>query len=148
MSNIAEFSNEAPEKIDLEARFRIMATIIQEYLRHRQGMATDLFRWVIYNEMVLVGKSRRGGGCKEHVVPIVYLRDKSKKMFTDGSTVEDVARFLKKNFKVVDITVAEVGLLNSSRLAQSMPPDWDGTDEFARLRYCGIEWDPAPNESP
>jgi hypothetical protein len=29
-------------------------------------------------------------------------------------------------------------------LKQSMPPDWDGTDEFARLRARGIEWEWEP----
>jgi hypothetical protein len=95
MSNIEE----APEPADLEVCFGIMATIIQLHLRHKQGMATNLFRWVIRDERVCVGKSK-GGEFKEHVVPIVYLRDESLRMFGKERTVEDVARFLKRN-KVV-----------------------------------------------
>jgi hypothetical protein len=121
-----------------------MATIISEYFRYKQGMATDLFRWVIYTEWVCVGKSKSGGGHLEHVVPLAYLRDESTRMFEHGLTVKEVAKFLKKNFKVVEITVKEADYLNSkeSGLKYKMPRDWDGTDEFARLRYCKIEWEP------
>jgi len=128
-----------------------MATIIQLYRRHNQGMAVDLFRWVIRDEWVCVGKSKSGGECKEHVVPLVYLREESKKMFGKGRTVEDVAGFLKRNFKVVKITLKEAECLDSKKLGlkQKMPPGWvDGMDEFARLRACGIEWEPTPKESP
>jgi hypothetical protein len=104
MSDIDEFSNEAPETANLEVCFRIMATIIQLYWQHKQGMATTLFLWVIRDKWVCVGKSKSGGECYEHVVPLLYLRDKSTKMFENGSTVEDVAGFLKRNFKVVKIT--------------------------------------------
>ena len=77
-------------------------------------------------------------------MPLAYLRDESNKMLRDGRTVEYVAEFLKKNFKVVEITVEEPDYLNSkeSGLKCKMPRDWDGTDEFARLRYCKIEWEP------
>ncbi len=102
MSNIDEFSNEAPDTADLEVCFQIMATIIQLYWLHKQGMATDLFRWVIRDEWVYFGKSKSGGKCNEHVVPLIYLRDESTKMYDQKhSTVEDVASFLKRNFKVV-----------------------------------------------
>jgi len=151
MPSIDEFSNEAPEPADLEVCFRIMATIIQLYSRHKQGMATDLFRWVIRDKWACVGKSKSGGECLEHVVPLVYLRDESIKMFENGRTVEDVARFLKRNFKVVKITWEEAGRLDSKDLGlkQKMPRGWvDGMDEFARLRACGIEWEPTPKESP
>jgi len=137
MSNIVE-------GVDLEARFRLMATIIQDHLRYKQGMNSNLFQRVIHDEWVCVGKSKSGGGYKEHVVPCVYLAEESKKMFVDGRTVEDVARFLEKNFKIVEITIEEAGRLDSKKsgLKQKMPPDWDRTDEFARLRACEIEWEP------
>jgi hypothetical protein len=132
------------EGVDLEARFRLMATIIQNHLQYKQGMDSNLFQHVIHNEWVCVGKSKRGGECYEHVVPLVYLRDESNKKFDEGLTVEDVARFLKRNFKVVKLTSKEAGDLDSkdSGLKQRMPPGWvDGMEGFARLRASGIEWE-------
>ena len=49
MSNIVE-------GVDLEARFRLMATIIRLHLLPNQGIATNLFRWVIYDEWVCAGR--------------------------------------------------------------------------------------------
>jgi hypothetical protein len=122
-----------------------MATIIQAHLGYKQGMNSDLFPRVIHNEWICVGKSKRGGGCMEHVVPLVYLRDESENLLKGGKTIEDVARFLEKNLKIVEITIEEAACLDSrqSGLKYIMPTDWDGKDEFARLRACGIEWESA-----
>lgn len=131
-----------PKGIDLNARFKIMAIILHEHYVSKQGMHSRIYECVIYNEWINVGKSVKGGGRIEHVVPLAFLTAVSNRMFEQRQDIEEVVKFLKKNLKVVEITKEEANNLDraTTGLKSKMPDGWDGTDEFARLKVGGIEW--------
>jgi len=54
-------------------------------------------------------------------------------------TEESVTDLLTRWFTVVVVTREEHARLNASGLRSTMPPDWDGSDVFARYRGVGIE---------
>lgn len=99
---------------------------------------------IIANKLVTVGKSRKGHGHKEHVVPRVMLCEEAHHMFGRGEPIEAVAAFLKKYVKIVLITKDEQQHLDHTLgLKQCMPDGWSfvSGDPFARLYVAGIEFD-------
>ena len=78
----------------------------------------------------------------EHAVPLAFLISESNRMFTDGKNSDDVADFLKKNLKVVEVTRDEAKKLDygPNALKSKMQDGWDAEDHFARLKWANIRW--------
>jgi hypothetical protein len=93
---------------------------------------------------VVIGESTRGAECREHVIPRLVLCDECLAMFSRGKSIEDVAKFLQENLKIVRIARDERHLLDSSsrlNLRQRMPDGWSFSsgDPMARLKQASIE---------
>ncbi len=73
----------------------------------------------------------------EHVVPQMAIVNRLMDM--EPLTEESVTDLLTRWFTVVVVTREEHARLNASGLRSTMPPDWDGSDVFARYRGVGIE---------
>lgn len=114
------------------------------------GHTRLLDRPLIPDELVLVGRSLKGviegEHRREHVVPLILLRDRYVDMFKAGASVEEVAKFLERYIKIVLIAKDEKEQLDHKLgLKTEMPNGWwfddPAADVFARLRKAEIEWD-------
>jgi len=127
-----------------ERAFKRAACVIREMWEERGSSDTRLLQEpLIPDDFVIVGESINGRHHKEHVVPRMLICDESHKMFAQGASVEEVAKFIQRNLKIVLIAKTEQTLLDKSthlNLRQSMPDSsWlDGGDIYARLRVAGI----------
>ncbi len=99
---------------------------------------------LIPESFVVVGASKKGSERREHVVPRVMLCEEAHNMFGHGSSVEDVAQFLKKYLKIVLISKEEQENIDHTLgLKQSMPDGWsfaDG-DPFSRLHAGNVDFE-------
>lgn len=93
----------------------------------------------IHDEYVVAGCTLANGSYREHVVPRVYLRDQCLALYDEGGSVEDVARILEANLRIVCISESEAAVLNRSHKTK-MPEGWrlgEG-DPLERLHRAGI----------
>ena len=94
----------------------------------------------IHDVYVVNGRSKSGGSYREHVVPRVYLRDQCLALFASGASIDEVARILEANLRVVHISPEEADILNRSH-KMDMPAGWkigEG-DPLERLRRADID---------
>lgn len=103
---------------------------------------------IIPYSFVLVGRSKGNNATyNEHVVPHVILCRKCHDMLlldNSDKSLENIAMFIKKFLKVVQITKDEQMRLDVDLgLKQKMPDGWtfDTGDVFARLDVAGINYE-------
>src|SRR5690606_27942308 len=92
-----------------------------------------LFDPWIPDRLVTVGRST---ACtdkvyREHVVPRVHIANAVHKMFADGYSDEQVARYIREHVKIVEITREEADRLDrrvNANLKTKMPADWNAGD--------------------
>lgn len=94
----------------------------------------------IHDLYVINGRSEVGGSYREHAVPRVYLRDECLKLYSAGASVEEVAKLLDENLRIVLISRDEASRLNSSYKV-SMPKEWriGESDPLERFHQVGIK---------
>jgi hypothetical protein len=73
----------------------------------------------------------------EHVVPLMAIVNRLMNM--KPLTEKSVTDLLTRWFTVVLVTCEEHERLNASGLRSTMPPNWNGSDVFARYHAVGIE---------
>ncbi len=127
--------------------FERAAWVLRHFWEEQQDKApgkadvhSRLFDTLVY-DIPVKGKSKNGGGHKEHLVPCALLRDHAFKMFWDGKSEEDVAEMLRRLLCIAHITPAEARLLdNELGLKTKMPDGWDFEtgSVMARLEAAGI----------
>jgi hypothetical protein len=103
---------------------------------------TRLFDPLVPYCHIEIGKSKNGGGHKEHLIPCVMLRDHAFKMYWDNRSEADVAKMLSKFLRIANITSAEARHLDHVLgLKTKMPDGWDFEtgSVMARLEVAGIE---------
>lgn len=106
-----------------------------------------LFDRLVPQQHIYVGRSIKGGGHLEHLVPCALLRDRAFEMYRDGRTETEVAEMLGRFLRVAHITCAEANRLdNELGLKTKMPDGWDFEtgSVLARLQAGGIELELAP----
>lgn len=105
------------------------------------GVDTRLLDILAYDSYTVVGESKKGRGHREHVVPRVMIVDESLRMFNQNYLVEDVAKMIEDNLKIVHITKEEQKYMdNELGYKKTMPKGWKfGDDIFARLKEAKIE---------
>lgn len=100
------------------------------------------------DKMITIGYSIRGrqqelsgkNAYREHAVPIDWCINKAFNMFKENKTIEDVAKMLQRNIKLVLISDDEQHLLdNKLGMRISMPQGFDdGQDPLIRIKNAGI----------
>lgn len=135
-------------KVNLNARYLILADLLYQHYRCKQGVHTRLFENIILNKWVLVGESNSRAVSNsdhrhEHVVPLAFLRDQCLLSYQNRSSMKEVAQLIRDNLLVVRIRKREAKLLDSAAgLKTSMPDGWAlGDDPFARLTEVGITFE-------
>lgn len=131
------FSN---DEIRRRRIFRV-AQIIFDHWEEQSGMDTRYFDHPFIHDVYVVnGKSEVGGSYREHAVPRVYLRDECLRLFNSGASIDDVAKVLDENLRIVLISREEADLMNRS-YKTSMPDGWkigEG-DPLERFHRVGIK---------
>ena len=99
---------------------------------------------LIPDKFVKVGESVAGKEHREHVIPRNVICNQCHKMFEEGSSIESVAKFIRKHLKIVYISKEEQQKLdrgNQLNLRQRMPDYWsfDNGCLYARLDAAKIE---------
>ena len=89
-------------------------------------------------------KYRAEGGKKynEHIVPLVVLRDQSKRLIEEGKDDEYIAKLFAKHWKLAHITKDEAAIMDKKLgLKSRMPDGWsfEEGNTFARLEAASIE---------
>ena len=113
--------------------------------------STRIFDTLVFDHFIYVGKSKNGGGHREHLVPCVYLRDLAFEMFWAGKTVQDVADMIGRLLRVAQITPEERKRVDFElKLKTKMPEGWhpETGSVFARLEAGRIQLDLENTYSP
>lgn len=118
----------------------------QDDVKREARVHTRLFDSLVPDCHIVTGKSKNGGGHKEHLVPCVLLRNRAFEMYWDGQTEKDVAEMLGKFLRIAKITRAEAHYLDHElfkgiKLKTDMPAvwNWETGSVMARLEEAGIE---------
>lgn len=77
----------------------------------------------IHDVYVVNGRSEAGGSYREHAVPKAYLRNQCLRLLNSGASIDDVAKVLDENLRIVLISREEADLLNRAH-KMSMPEGW------------------------
>ncbi len=73
---------------------------------------------------------------KDHSIPIAVLRERLRTL--NDHQPETIEAFLKSNYRLGVLTLAEDKRLTERGLKSSMPSDWNGIDTYARYHQVGI----------
>lgn len=138
------------EELQQRAFYRV-AWVLQHFWEEQQdenprGTKADvhsrLFDTLVHDPLILIGKSKNGGGHKEHLVPCALIRNRAFEMYHDKKTVEEVAKMIGQFLRIAHISPEEARLLDVElKLKTIMPIDWDfeNGSVLRRLEKAGIE---------
>lgn len=118
-----------------------LAQLIYDHWEENSGMDTRYFDHpFIHNEYVECGRTNSGGSYREHAVPRAYLRDQCLLLLDAGAGLDDLARILETNLRIVRISLEEAEALNRA-YKTNMPDGWKlGEDDpLERFHRAGIK---------
>lgn len=136
--------------------FERIAWVLRHFWEEQQDdprkveVSSRLFDHLIYKHLISEGKSKKGGGHKEHLVPCALLRNRAFEMFWEGKNKKqdiaevekDVAEMLGRFLRIAHITPAEAHHLDHKLgFKKTMPSGWnfENGSVMARLEAAGIE---------
>jgi hypothetical protein len=129
---------------DLKNRaVRRIAKVLYEHWEEGRDVHSRVFETLMPYAWILAGRSKNGGGWREHVVPCAYLGRQCIQMYESGHSVEIVEQMIHKYLRIVEITREERKHLDFVLgLKERMPSNWEfGTgDPFERLKLASIEF--------
>lgn len=121
---------------------RRAAFVLYELWEEGRGAHSRLLELLVPEAYVTVGISTNGGGWREHLVPLSFIRDHCFSLFDDGKDLSEAAAFISTHLKVAYITLEERQRLDFELgLKGKMPEDWSPGDYLARLEAAGINLD-------
>ncbi len=127
---------------DIEVKRRAIhraAVVLFELWEENRGTHSRLLELLVPDKLITIGTSVRGGGWREHLVPLAYIRDKCHEIFETGGTIAQAAQFIETHLKVVNITREERTRIDFELgLKSRMPENWKLGDYLARLDAAGI----------
>lgn len=126
----------------IERAFYRLSWVLHSMWQEGDEAHSRLGEWLIPDEYVEIGTSTRGGGHREHAVPLSKLRDHAFLLFNSDVSIQDVAKMLRKYLIIVHIDRDEAKYIDRDlKLKKAMPVGWtfeDG-DPLARVRIARIE---------
>lgn len=98
----------------------------QDDAKHEARVHSRLFDTLVHEQLILIGKSKKGGGHKEHLVPCVFIRDLAFEMYHKNKSTEDVAKMIGRLLRIAHITREEARMIDhEKKLKTTMPENWD-----------------------
>jgi hypothetical protein len=113
-------------KAAMKARaFVRIANVLKEHAEEGRFPHSRFFETLMPDEWIVSGRSVKGGGWREHVVPCAFLARECIKAFEGGASVETIVVLLEKYLRIVHITREEREIIDF-RLGyrNSMPETW------------------------
>lgn len=141
---MGKFTQEQLRQRALERAAWVLRHFWEEQQDKAQGKAdvhSRLFDTLIY-DIPVIGKSKKGDGHKEHLVPCALLRDRAFEMYWEGKSEKEVAEMLERFLCIAYITPDEAHKLDHQiGLKTTMPADWnwENGSVMARLIAADIE---------
>lgn len=132
----------------LARRAKRLAELLVDHWEEGSGFDTRLFESpFVHDNLVMRGRSVKGGGYREHIVPRVVIRDGCLTMLEAGATVTDLQHAIIVHLGIVEITREEAKFLDFElKLRTTMPRGWRfGIDsplariEAAKIAFVGNE---------
>lgn len=118
------------------------ALVLFELWEENNGTHSRLLEMLVPELYITIGTSKNGGGWREHLVPLAFIRDQCHAIFEEGGSIEEAAIFIDRHLKVAHITREERNKLDFELgLKGKMPDDWEPGDYLARLTAAGINLD-------
>lgn len=131
--------NFTDEELRQRAYLRL-SMVLFELWEEKQIAHSRIFETLIPDLYVVSGSSKNGSDWREHAVPCSVLRDWSYKMFDEGSSVNEVAQFVREHLKIYRISLQErIKLDFEMGLKNKIPLHWKPGNHFERLAAAGIE---------
>lgn len=117
---------EVYSQAEMKARaFIRIANVLKEHAEEGRFPHSRFFETLMPDEWIVSGKSVRGGGWREHVVPCAYLARECIQAFDRGASVETIVVLLEKYLQIVHITRAERYVIDFELGYRStMPNNW------------------------
>jgi len=118
---------------------RRAALVLFELWEEDRGAHSRLLELLLPDSYILVGTSVNGGGWREHLVPLAFIRDQCFKLFCEGKGIEEAAQYIDQHLKIAHITREEREKIDVELgLRSKMPETWEPGDFLARLKAAGI----------
>lgn len=126
----------------LTRRAKRLAELLKDHWDEGLGFDTRFFEPpFIHDHLVMRGRSAKGGGYREHIVPRVVIRNGCLSMLETGATTTDLQHAIIAHLGIVDITREEARFLDFElKLKTVMPRGWRfGVDSpLARIEAAQI----------
>lgn len=127
---------------DVEIKQRAVrrgALVLFELWEEGRGAHSRLLELLVPDSYIIVGTSKNGGGWREHLVPLAFIRDQCFEIFENGDGIDAAAKFIDEHLKVAYITPDERRKIDFELgLRGRMPDEWTPGDYLARLNAAGI----------
>lgn len=139
---------------------RIFRALTEDYLERKKTdenaqtwFDTRLFDSFLPNDLTVIGQTKSSQAQnshrrREHLIPRLVVAERCIKMFEAGSTLEEVAQFLRQFLKIVWVSSAEASQIDAPALGQKkqMPREagdwWENPNSiFTRLERAKITRD-------
>lgn len=118
------------------------AFVLFQLWEENRGAHSRLLEMLVPDSYITIGISKNGGGWREHLVPLAFIRYQCFEIFEREGSVEEAAEFIDAHLKVVHITLEERKKLDYDLgLKGKMPDNWSVGDYLARLTKAGINID-------
>ncbi len=87
------------------------------------------------DKQIIKGESKDSASYREHVVPCILIIEHAIAMVVEGSSVEEIANFIKKHLVIIKIDKNQADKINNQlKLKDKMPKGWNwGDNIYARL---------------
>jgi hypothetical protein len=125
-----------------QRRALLLAQLLYDHWEEKSGFDTRFFHMpFIRDEWVLRGRSIKGEGYGEHIVPRMVIRDECLKMVERGESITAIRDAIVVHLGVVRISPVEARHLDHVLgWKTTMPPGWRfGIDDpMARIAGAGI----------
>lgn len=118
-----------------------IARVLVEHAEEERFPHSRFFETLMPDAWIIGGRSKKGGGWREHIVPCAYLARECINAINNGAKEGDIAALLEKYLRIVHITPAERRVIDFDLgYRNTMPPDWifGQDDPFQRLIDANI----------
>lgn len=128
---------------------RRAAGVLFELWEENRGTHSRLLEMLVPDSYITIGTSMKGGGWREHLVPLSVIRNKCHSIFEAAESIDQAielaGKFIETHLKVAHITREERQRLDFELgLKEKMPENWAPGDFLARLAAAGINLDDRP----
>lgn len=133
----------ADEKGEYYSAAFVIKTLIDNGIGHLiPGKHREILHADDQDKRIVKGESKGSASYREHVVPCILIVEHAIAMVVEGSSVEEIANFIKKHLVIIKIDKNQADKINNDlKLKDKMPKGWNfGDNIYARLDEANIAY--------